>query len=120
MHTSTRTLVIVVGVLLATAVLMPMWMWMPSAMGGMMGAPGQTDAFPWHGWMGGMGFGWITMLGFWALLALGIVAFLRLAAAGGQGHQSGEAALDVAKRRYAAGEISRETYEQIRNDIERR
>ena len=116
MDTSTRTLVIVLGLLLATAVLMPMWMWMPSAMGGMMGSPDQTGTFPWHGWMGGMGFGWIAMIGFWALLALGIVAFLRLAGSG-QERQGSETALDLAQRRYASGEISRDVYEQIRKDL---
>jgi putative membrane protein len=75
----------------------------------------------WGGWGWGPGFGWIFMILFWALIILGIVALAKwlfsvggLSGSGG----SGKAPLDIAKERYARGEINREQYEQMRRDLE--
>lgn len=115
MDKSLRTLVMTLTVILALALLTALWM--PWGMGGMMGDGTQpTTVMPWHGGMGGMGVGWIVMIGFWALVGIGVVALLRTLDSGG-GTRSSESPLDIAKRRYASGEITREVYEQIRKDL---
>ena len=64
------------------------------------------------------GFGWWMVAGtFWMVFLWGLIvwAVLRLTSSGaGRG---GETAIETAKRRYAAGEISREEFEQIRRDV---
>ena len=70
------------------------------------------------GWLGG-----IMMLLFWGLVLVGMVFLIRwLAAAGGKGRQSptsaAEVPLDILKKRYARGEISKEQYESMRRDLE--
>ena len=73
-------------------------------------------------WHSGDGMGWWMVIGsvwmvfFWVAIAwLFFRLFARDESSGGR---SGESALDVAKRRYAAGEISREQYEQLRHDLQ--
>jgi putative membrane protein len=72
-----------------------------------------------HGW--GMGFGWLFMILFWILVIAGSAVLVRwIASYGekkGQGSQSSETPLDILKKRYARGEISREQYEQMKKDI---
>lgn len=70
------------------------------------------------GWW--MVFGSIGMIMFWGIIiALGIWGIRRLAeqndsgSAGGGGHSP----LDVAKSRYARGEITKEEFEQIKKDL---
>ena len=70
------------------------------------------------GWMWGlgMGIGGVVMLVFWGALLVGLVLLVR-AVGGGRSEQS--LPLDVLKRRYAAGQITREEFEEIRKDLER-
>jgi putative membrane protein len=77
------------------------------------------------GWGGlggyGMGFlGWIFMLAFWGLIIVGLVLVVRWlwdrarpAAGGG----TGDAPLDILKRRYARGDISKEEYDRMKQDL---
>lgn len=60
----------------------------------------------------GMGFGWIFMLLFWALVILGIAYFVRQLSGGNKSDVHKELAEDVLKKRYAAGEISKEEYKE--------
>jgi putative membrane protein len=71
-----------------------------------------------YGWgMGwGMGFGWVFMIFFWVLAVLGIVYLIRIVIIGAK-KNSGETALDILKKRYAKGEISKEEFEKIKNDL---
>jgi putative membrane protein len=56
------------------------------------------------------------MVFFWVAIAW---LFFRFFSPGeSSGARSGESALDIAKRRYAAGELSREQYEQLRRDLQ--
>jgi len=98
-------------VLLLGAAAMGFGMWGPGMMGG-----------------GGLGFGWwgaamgILMLLFWALIIGGVVLLIlwivrqeRPPATGSR--TGGERALDILRERYARGELTREQYEQMRQDL---
>ncbi|MBI5574939.1 MAG: SHOCT domain-containing protein [Deltaproteobacteria bacterium] len=69
---------------------------------------------------GGMGFWMVIAAIFWLILAVGVVllavwALQRFRA--GSGQRTEESALDILKKRYARGEISREEYEEKKRDI---
>ncbi|MDA8084920.1 MAG: SHOCT domain-containing protein [Nitrospiraceae bacterium] len=69
----------------------------------------------WYGW--GMGFGWIFMLAFWAIILFGIIFIFRVfVKSKGNGCES---AMAILEKRYARGEISKEEYNKIRDDIRR-
>lgn len=60
----------------------------------------------------------LLMLAFWGgLIALVVLGIKRLAEHGGLGGAVKGDPLDIAKARYARGEISREEFEQIRKDL---
>jgi len=68
------------------------------------------------GW-GGMGFGWI----FWiVIVAVVIWAIIRIAntSQNRKSDTSGETPLDILKKRYARGEITKEQYEQMKKDLQ--
>jgi putative membrane protein len=72
----------------------------------------------WHwGGLGWMGLGFLWMIIFWgAIIALIVWAVRR-----STGHHSyridTHSALDIAKERYAKGEITKEQFEQIKKDL---
>ncbi|GAB6061879.1 SHOCT domain-containing protein [Deferrisoma palaeochoriense] len=72
-----------------------------------------------HGPMGGAmpGFGWLVMILFWGIVGVGVVLAVRWFLAQ-QPRRRDETPLEILKRRYAAGEISREEYERMRRDLE--
>jgi putative membrane protein len=118
MDSTTRTLVVALGVILAVA------LGLSALTGGMVGpaVPGQGPAGMMSGggwvWGLGMGLGGLVMLTFWAALIVGIVLLVRSTGAGA-GPVPRDTPLDTLRRRYAAGEITREQYEQMRKDLER-
>jgi len=69
----------------------------------------------------GMGGGWFGM-GLWWLVLVAVVAVLVVALSRRGGAASGglgrESARDVLDRRYAAGEIGRDEYEQKKRDLQ--
>jgi len=80
-------------------------------------------------WSWGPGGGWagsffvipiILMLGFWIAVIIGIVFLVRWVLATGKKHEMRpeETALDILKKRYAKGEISKEEFETIKHDIQ--
>ncbi|MCF8045299.1 MAG: SHOCT domain-containing protein [Desulfarculaceae bacterium] len=73
------------------------------------------DGFMGHGWS--MGFGWI----FWLILiALMVwIAVKLINPDRGACNESDRTALDILKERYAKGEITREEFKQLENDIRR-
>lgn len=73
-------------------------------------------------WHTGDGMGWWMVFGsvwivfFWGLI---IWLFVRFVSRGEDQHESRrETPLDIAQRRYAGGEISREEFEQLRKDLD--
>ena len=76
------------------------------------------------GMMGSWGIGWlgmIFMLVFWALVIIGLIFLIKwLIQTTGSGKDLapyGSRALDVLKERYARGEISKEEFEEKKNDL---
>jgi len=73
-------------------------------------------------WFGSMGWwmiiGSLLMLAFWGgLIALVVLGIKRLAQYGGPSDALKSDPLNIAKARYAKGEISREEFEQIKKDL---
>jgi putative membrane protein len=71
----------------------------------------------------GMGWGWmaggIVMIVFWALVIAGIVILVRVAANRGVSDKgrSGETPLEILRRRYAAGDLTKEQFETMKKDV---
>ncbi len=70
------------------------------------------------GW--GHGLGWLGpafMLAVWALVITAGVFLVRFLVRHAGGHRQGSSALELLKRRYARGDISREEFEEKRRDL---
>ena len=72
-------------------------------------------------WHSGDGMGWWMLFGsvwvvfFWAAI---IWVFVRLFSGGeSRSEKPPESPLDIARRRYASGDISKEQFEQLRRDL---
>ncbi len=120
MQGMSRGLWIALGALVLIALVGPM-------VGGGMMAPGMTGwygapPFAGEGWMWGlgMGLGGLMMVIFWgALVAIAVLLFGRAARPPlDDGQASGESPLDILKRRFAAGEITRQQYDEMRSVLE--
>ncbi len=73
----------------------------------------------WGGYGWGMGFGWIFMVIFWALVIFGIVYIVQsLTRRAGQSGKE-ESALDMLKKRYAKGEITKEEFDRMKDDLQK-
>ena len=78
----------------------------------------------WEPWGFGAGIFFLIpiflMIAFWIAVIIGIVYFIKFIMATGKRHEikSEETALDILKKRYAKGEISREEFERIKQDIQ--
>jgi len=76
-------------------------------------------------WHDGMGWGWMLFAGllalvFWgAIVALVVWGIKKVTEGGNSGakHTEKRDALDIARERYAKGEISREEFEQIKKGL---
>ena len=64
-----------------------------------------------------MGVGGLAMLAFWGALIVGVLLIVRTLG-GGRGRRWHGSPLDILKRRYAAGEITRDQFGQMRKDVE--
>ncbi len=80
--------------------------------------PGMMDGYGWGGMMGGWGYGgyWILGLIFWILVIIGLVLLIKYLWEGG-GTKRTDSALEILKRRYASGEISKEEFEEKKKDL---
>lgn len=75
-------------------------------------------------WMMNWGFGlwWLmpfVMIAFWIVVIVGIISLIRWLARSERGREikSEETALDILRKRYAKGEISKEDFERMKKDI---
>lgn len=76
-------------------------------------------------WDGHDGMGWWMLWGgiLWIIFIFAVVFVAARLGASSEGRANsgpppgGEPALDIARRRYAAGEISRDEFEQIKRDL---
>ncbi len=68
-----------------------------------------------YGW--GMGFGWLFMIIFWILVILGGVYLIKLITERSRPTEKGETALDILKKRYAKGEITKQEFEKMKDDL---
>lgn len=114
MDDTSRSVLITIAVVLGVIFLFPVLM-----MGGMFPFGGMMGGWG-PGFGGGWGLGWIFPLVFWGAIITGVVFLVRAAGRGNGGAQSraGETALDILKKRYARGEISREEFEGMKRDLE--
>lgn len=83
----------------------------------------------WGDWMWGWSFvGMLWMLFFWGLIIGGIVLLVRWIADGGRRRTDGgaggagtapaaETAMDILKKRYARGEISKDEFDRMKEDL---
>lgn len=116
MDKTTRTVLIVAGSIMGTIIifaLVPGLIW---------GWRGLNFGAVWPNMMGGvftmflMPFLWIAVIG---LVVWAIVAAVRKSAdSGGTSRADGDSALEVLRKRYARGEISKEEFEEKRKDLE--
>lgn len=81
---------------------------------------------PFGGMMGGGGYGmgvmgWLLMLLFWGLIIVGVVLLVRWLWGQGRPGPEGVIAdppLEILKRRYARGEVSKEEFDRMKKDLE--
>jgi len=118
MNRNIKTALIIGGVIVAVLVILSvvsglLWGWRGYGYGyGMMG--------PWMmGGFGGMWFMPILMIVFWGLVIWGIVALVRGVTSPGNKGSSNQAdsALEILKRRYARGEITKQEYEERKKGL---
>lgn len=116
MNKNIKTAIIIGGIIVAILIIIPL---LSILIGGEQDySYGMMS--PWM--MGNIGWAWfmpLLMLIFWGLVIWGIVALIRGVASSshtGPSNQA-ESALDVLKKRYARGEISKEEYEEKKKDL---
>ena len=119
MSRNNRALLVALVVLVLIALIGPSIGGAMMGPGGMMGGYGsQGNPLGTSGWGWGlaMGLGALSMLAFWGALIVGIILLVRWLGdmAAGRHHTEEDSALETLRRRYAAGEISQEEYEQRR------
>jgi putative membrane protein len=115
MSDSSKTVVIAIAIVLGAFFLLPAFMGL-----GMMGM------FPFGGMMGAMmgwgpsvGWGWVFPLVLWGGIITTIVFLVRGVTRGGGGtsYHGEDTALDILKKRYARGEITREEFQERRRAL---
>src|SRR4030043_1844314 len=111
MDKNIKTALIIGGVIVAILVIVPLIFGLTG------GWQGYGHGMMGPGMMGGYGWGWfmpIIMIVFWGLVIWGIVALVRGVTSPGSSGASNQvdSALEILKRRYARGEITKQEYEE--------
>jgi putative membrane protein len=71
----------------------------------------------WRIYERGMEFGWLFVIIFSVLVILGIIHLINLLSGGNGARRQRELPLDIIKRRYAEGEITKGEFEEMKHDI---
>ncbi len=71
-----------------------------------------------HGFWGFMGLGWIFWVIILAVIIWAVVKIVNTSKNNQQRTSSQETPLEILKKRYASGEISKEQFEQMKKDLE--
>jgi putative membrane protein len=116
MNKNIKTALIICGIILAILIVLPI------VFGAIYGWQGYGYGMmgPWMmGGFGGMLFMPILMIVFWGLVIWGIVALVRGVSLHGNTGTSYQAdsALEILKRRYARGEITKQEYDERKKDL---
>jgi putative membrane protein len=119
MDKNLKTALIIGGVVVAILIIVPL----------IFGLFGSWQGYGGYGWgmmgpgmMGGFGIGgglmFIPMIIFWGLIIWGVVALARgVSSPNNCGASNQDSALEVLKRRYARGEITKPEYEDRKKDL---
>ena len=70
-----------------------------------------------YGWGIGLGFGWLFMAIFWILVILGVMYFVKSITGSKKVEEKEDTALDILKKRYAKGEITKEEFDRMKDDL---
>ncbi len=70
-----------------------------------------------YGW--GMGFGWIYMVILLVIIIIAIIYLFNLASKKAGGELGHDSPLDILKRRYARGEITKEEFARMKDELRR-
>lgn len=73
----------------------------------------------WRFYEHGMEFGWLFATIFGILAVLGIIHLVNLIGSAGRKRTYGESPLHILKRRYAKGELTKEEFERMRDELTR-
>ena len=75
--------------------------------------------YGYSGTWGWMALGWIMMVVFWVLVIAGVVALVRWASSRIilDRHDYPDTSLEILRRRYAAGELTKEQFESMKRDV---
>ncbi|MDP2935726.1 MAG: SHOCT domain-containing protein [Dehalococcoidia bacterium] len=116
MSDTSRSVLITVAVVLGVLFLFPTFL-----MGGMFPFGGMMGGWMGRGYASSWGWGlvWVFPLVFWGGVIATIVFLVRGAGQGGAGSPppGGETALDILKKRYARGQITKAEFDEMRRDL---
>jgi len=74
--------------------------------------------FGYGGGWGPLAAGWVMMLVFWVLVIAGVALAVRWAnAVGFAGRRDVDSPMETLRRRYAAGELTKEQFELMKRDV---
>jgi putative membrane protein len=121
MKTTTRTLWIVIVVLVGLGLLAGGFLLSRTGWGVFGNGPGMMDGDFRYGMMNGFGFGGIipmilTIL-FWVAIIALVVWLISGFVSRTNSQPPAESALDILKKRYARGEITKEQFDEMRRDL---
>jgi putative membrane protein len=116
MKTTTRTIWIIIAVVIGLGLLVGGFLWSRSGWSMFGYSPGMMGGNFGFGMMSG--FGGIFMILFWiVIIGLGIWLIVSLVSRTNSPQPPTESALDILKKRYARGEITKEQFDEMRHDL---
>jgi len=122
MKTTTRTIWIVIAVVIGLGLLAGGFLFSRTGWSMFGYGPGMMNGDFGFGMMNGFGFGGIFMIIFWiVIIGLGVWLVSSLVSRANSQPPSNlppaESALDILKKRYARGEITKEQFDEMRRDL---